>query len=263
MGYRISRFLQRLINSVISIVVAAILMLSAAYALFALWDNEHIYSSARNAQADLLHFKPTVQENQRPSFDKLLVLNPDVRAWLTMHGTHIDFPVLQGETNLVYINQNIYREFSLAGSIFMDACNAPDMTDPYNLLYGHHMDAGNMFGDLDLYKNETFFSENTTGELLLPDRIYDLEVFATLVVNVSDTTVFQPMYWKNGNFDGQLAQAKEKAMFWREAVVNEMQNCTDPQVLSLTTCSSEFTDARTVVLAWMKPRENNTGGIKS
>lgn len=252
MGYKISAFIQRFLNFIISFLLVLIFIIAAAYALFVLYDNRRIYSAAENVREDMLKLKP---DKERPDFSELLSINPDVCAWLTMDGTNIDFPVLQGETNLTYINRDIYGEFALAGSIFLDSQNAKDFTDPYNLLYGHHMDGGNMFGDLDLYKEQEFFQNNESGSLLLPDRVYDLKVAAVLVTGVSDSYIFQPADWLGEWPDGRLDYIRSHALFFREDVLRALEKCEHPQLISLTTCTSEFTDARTVVLAQMIPAE--------
>ena len=158
-----SKAFLRLANGLVSLVVAVALITAGGYAAYCLWDDGQIYAAAEDVQAELLHLKPQVEpaedgESGGPSFDELLAINPDVRAWVTMDNTKIDHPVLQGETNLDYINTDVYGDFALAGSIFLDARNAPDFTDPYSLLYGHHMANSGMFGDLDLYKDPEFFA---------------------------------------------------------------------------------------------------------
>lgn len=50
------------------------------------------------------------------------------------------------------------KNTSLAGSIFMDARNEDDFSDRYIIIYGHHMDNGFMFGDLDKFIDEDFFN---------------------------------------------------------------------------------------------------------
>lgn len=100
MGHKISGYIQRFLNFIISFVLILIFIIAAAYALFVLNDNRRIYSAAENVQEDMLKLKP---DKEKPDFSKLCSINPDVCAWLTMDGTHIDYPVLQGETNLTYI----------------------------------------------------------------------------------------------------------------------------------------------------------------
>ena len=92
-------------------------------------------------------------------------------AWLTVDGTKIDYPVVQGETNLEYINQDIYGEFALSGSIFLDSRNDRKFIDSYSLLYGHHMDNGAMFGDVMNYKEKEYFESHKTGTLYLNEQL--------------------------------------------------------------------------------------------
>lgn len=253
MEYKISKYIQRFLNFIISFLLVLIFIIATAYALFALNDNRRIYSAAENVQADMLKLKP---DKKNPNFAELLSINPDVCAWLTMDGTNIDFPVLQGESNLSYINRDVYGKFALAGSIFLDSQNAKDFSDSYNLVYGHHMDGGNMFGDLDLYKKHDFFQKNNTGTLLLPNRVYKLKVAAVLITGVSDSNIFELQRWPQKWEEGQLDYIRSRALFVREDVLNALEKSKYPQIISLTTCTSEFTDARTVVLAQMIPEEN-------
>lgn len=151
---------------------------AGVYAAYALWDNNRIYSAANDVQADMVKIKPAVEEDGGASFEELLAINRDVCGWVTLDNTKIDHPVLQDSTNLTYINRDVYGNFALAGSIFLDTRNERDFSDAYSLLYGHHMENSGMFGDLDLYKDQTFFDENSAGMLILPDRAYNLEIFA-------------------------------------------------------------------------------------
>ena len=186
------------------------------------------------------------------TFAALLTLNPDVVGWLTMDNTRIDFPVLQGEDNLTYINRDVYGNFSLAGSIYLDSRNDPVFDDKYSLLYGHHMAEGNMFGDLDLYKDEKFFRKNRTGLLILPDRTYQLEVFSCMLVSASDKYIFEPNHTR-GVITELLDYVEKNSMYLHEDVLQQVRESKNLKILALSTCSSEFTDARTIVLAVMIP----------
>lgn len=113
-----------------------------------------------------------------------------------------------------------------------------------------------MFGDLDLYKKSEFFEKHDTGTLLLPNKVYDLKVAAVLITGVSDERIFQLQNWPPKWKDGQLDYIRSQALFVRDDVLNALEKCEHPQLISLTTCTSEFTDARTVVLAQMIPVED-------
>ena len=254
MDYENQLRVQKVLNGIISTVVVLFFLLCAAYALFALYDNQRIYHQAENVQADMLKLKPQqTEDDEGASFAELLAINPEVQAWITMENTKIDFPILQGENNLCYINQDVYGNFSVAGSIFLDYRNQPDFSDCYNLLYGHHMENSNMFGDLDHYKDEDFFRQYPHGELLLPEGSFDLTAFAVLLVQSSDEAIFAPQPWEY-SWQENLQYVRVEALHLDPVLLDSLTE--ESQILALTTCSSEFTDARTVLLTVMEPQNS-------
>ena len=268
----------RAADFLVSAVVVLFLVVAGANSAYALWDNSQVYAAADNVQAELLQFKPKAGADNGASFEELLGINPDVCAWVTLDNTAIDYPVVQGEDttasrreykfstwcgvqgedNFTYVNTDVYGDFSLAGSIFLDVNCDKNFTDPYSLLYGHHMEESKMFGDLDLYKDAEFFAENTTGELILPDRTYDLQTFACLLVPSSESAIFQPQRW-DSDLQGLYTFAQENALNLNTETLAAMKAAgDDAQVLALSTCSTEFTDARTILLAWMIPSASDS-----
>lgn len=251
------RLILRVCNAAVNLAAVLALLLCGSYGAYALWDNEQVLTAASDVQADMLRLKPSaVQPEGEPdnsaAFGELRKINPDVCGWITMEGTNIDFPVLHGENNMLYINRDVYGNFSLAGSIFLDSRNAPSFSEAYTLLYGHHMADGNMFGDLDKYKEAGFFSEHRTGTLILPDATYALEVLSCMLVSASDKTIFDPESAQT-SIGPLLDHAREKAIRFHEDALEQARNARDTKLIALSTCSSEYTDARTIVLARVVP----------
>ena len=126
-----------------------------------------------------MNLKPVYSENDtdnRATFRELLAINEDTTSWITLDDTLIDYPVMQGENDYEYVNKNIYGDFELSGSIFISAKNASDYSDPYNLLFGHHISNGAMFGDVMKYKNKDYFNQHSTGILYLPEATYSVNI---------------------------------------------------------------------------------------
>lgn len=258
-----ARLLLNVCNGLLSAFVLLTLVVMGGYAGYALWDNSQVYTAAGSAYDELLVIKEQAQdEGDAPSMlEQMQAINEDVRAWLTMDNTKIDYPLLYGETNQYYLNRNVYREFALHGSIFIDSRCDPEMRGAYTLLHGHHMANRLMFGDLDLYKDEAFFEANRTGTLILPDRIYSLRTFACLVVPANDAIIFSPDRWRD-DISEPLAYARSDAALHADGEQIERllaQNAraleageAPPQIVVLATCSSEYTDARTILLAEMQ-----------
>ena len=111
-----------------------------------------------------------------------------------------------------------------------------------------------MFGDLDLYKDPDFFRENKTGLLILPDAAYKLEIFSCMLIGESEDNIFEPIKWKDYNISRFLKWIRENAMYIHEDVLTELETTEESfRILALSTCSYEFTDARTIVLTVLRP----------
>src|SRR5690625_1290954 len=103
-------------------------------------------SNATFAEESPTNDQGTNPFNIRPGFDELLKQNEDVVGWITVDGTQIDYPILQAEDNVKYLNRNFYHEESRAGSIFLDYRNDIQLDDERNIVvYGHRMKDGSMF----------------------------------------------------------------------------------------------------------------------
>ena len=200
---------------------------------------------------------PTEEPVDDSLFGQLKAINKDITAWITLPNTAIDYPVMQGKTNYSYINKDVYGNFALAGSIFLDSRNNSDYSDLYNLLYGHNMSHHKMFGDINLYKDKDFFKENTLGILILPDGNHIIESLSVIVTPASDSGLMNPENWNHLEGEEIYHMVQENALFTCEEGLEALQEKLDagetPRLLSLSTCSDEFTDARTILLTLMDP----------
>lgn len=169
----------KLIDNLIMIVGIACMFLGT----YCLLDNYNVYNQVTRTQK--LGYQPEVSEDSITFSDV-----PLAKAWLTIPDTQIDYPVMQGKDNLEYINKDCFGKYSLSGSIFADFQNKPDFTDKYNLLYGHHMDKGLMFGSLDNWSDEKFFKEHVNGFLLTKDKIYKIRFIKIYETEATDPKIF-------------------------------------------------------------------------
>ena len=138
------------------VLIAALLLFLIC--LYAMIDAYMVYAGANDS--NIMKYKPAAGDTEM-----LRELSDDAVAWLTVDGTRIDYPVMQGKTNDDYLNKDPYGEFSLSGSIFLDSRNDKMFSDPYSLVYGHHMEYGAMFGSLDGYADREYFDAHRTGTL--------------------------------------------------------------------------------------------------
>ncbi len=157
--------------------------------IYGLYDTWFVYNKAKDDS--YLKYKPTASQGVPENAP----LTEDYVAWITIDDTNIDYPIMQGDNNMQYLNINPYGEYSLSGSIFLDSRNSADFSDDYSILYGHHMEYGKMFGALDDFLSKEYLKNHSTGKLIVGrdgSQVYDLGIFACMKVNVYDKKALDP-----------------------------------------------------------------------
>ncbi|MDD4510394.1 MAG: class B sortase [Oscillospiraceae bacterium] len=172
-------------------------------------------------------------------------INGDILGWITVDGTMIDYPFVRSKDNADYLRTDLYGNYSVAGTVFMDYRCEGDLSSFNTILYGHKMKDSSMFSDLGLFADDAFWAEHTGGTLYLPDVTYTLEVFAYAVVQSTDMKLYAPYIEAPPEDKTELLRyIREQARQYREIEVG-----TDDQILLLSTCSYEYSGARSIVVA--------------
>src|SRR5699024_11731464 len=96
----------------------------------------------------------------RPGFESLQEINEDIVGWITINDTQIDYPVLQSDDNLQYLDTNYDNKLSRAGSIFLDYRNQVEDFDRNVIVYGHCMKDGSIFQYLSKFLYVELFEYN-------------------------------------------------------------------------------------------------------
>ena len=192
--------------------------------------------------SDLLQYKPSADDPESLTFEELLKLNPDVCAWITVDDTHIDYPVVQGKDNMEYVNKDVKGEFAFSGAIFLDSQNKRDFSDSYNLLYGHHMEGGAMFGDVVEFRDKSYFDSHETGTLYLPGKAIPITFFACVSTDAFDSVVYHPDAQPAGDVTTLLNYLQGTAVQYRDIGVTAKD-----QIIGLSTCSEAVTNGRVVL----------------
>lgn len=233
------------------ILIRIIILLMIAVLIFSgyiLWSNYRTYADVGNVYDSLLQIKTDSNNDGTFGFGELKKINPDVCGWITLSGTKVDYPIVQGENNFEYMNKDVYGNFSLAGSIFLDSRNDNAFKDNYSLVYGHNMSSHLMFGDLSLYKDKDFFEINRTATLTSETDITQMTVLAVLQIPDSTEEIFDPSLWDN-DLTNLAKYIQNNAMhIWDDAMDELVKNPTSTQAVALATCSDGNTGDRTVVI---------------
>ena len=230
----------KIVSQFIEIVCVLILLLMG----FFIWDTISIQRSAK-VDNYIKELKPSInKETKEVDLSALQAINPDVVGWITLDNTPIDYPVLQGNPDYTYLNRDMYGNRSLTGSLFISFQSNRYFEDAYTIIYGHHMEAGGMFGAIDYYEDENYFNEHLTGTLITEKKIYNLTVQALVY-----TDAYNDIYF-NKNLKSLKAFVKDTKGY--ELKVGNIE-ITDKTLL-LSTCGSVGSTDRILLILKMEER---------
>lgn len=249
--------------SLLAGLLAAVMILYSGYVLYDSFSTEY---QAYSSSWDLLKYKPDVASAQPSGGEKTLEeINEDYRAWLTVHETTIDYPVVQGKDDLYYAYHDVYKNTSLTGAIYQAAANKDDFSDSYNLVYGHHMDNGAMFGSLDKFRDLNYFKGHQTGTLVTKSGTFDVTFFA-----VVSTDAYENQIYTVGNRAGEVIsfltgdRSKDVGVGTKVLIYDANTAKGAEKILALSTCADAETYGRLVMFGKLtlteepKPTETPT-----
>jgi len=231
----------RLTSEIINTAVLLTVMVLFAFGCYAIWDSNQVYAAADAVRYQ--DYKP-LDAHGISSFQDLQATNPEVLGWLTVYGTHIDYPVAQSNDNLKYINTDATGKRSLSGSLFLDSRNGRNFADFSSIIYGHHMDREAMFGEITEFSDRKYFDARQYGSLYFDGRQHGLEFFAFIHADAYDDTVYRFKITGQAERQAYLDMLMERAVNLRR----DVQVTPGDRVVLLSTCSSGATNERGILV---------------
>ena len=184
----------------------------------------------------------SAQAVSEKDFDRLRQTMPDIVGWIRLDDSVIDYPVVHGEDNDYYLSHFPDGTKNRFGSIMMDKANSGNFNDTVNILHGHHMRGGSMFGGLHNYESREYWETHKTIRLMTPAGDYDVAVFAAYTVN-GYTFGYHTNFDTEEDFDKFLRRAVTSTPYDTGVEVTF-----DDRILMLSTCAYSFDGARFIVL---------------
>jgi sortase B len=233
----------RLIDRIIDLALVLVCLLMMFIGTYSVLDNAYLYQHA--SDKSLLYYKPELDIPLAPEKK----ITDKQAGWIALDGTNIDYPLMQGEDNFEFLNIDPYGDFSLSGSIFLDAGNAKDFSDEYSLVYGHHMEYGKMFGSLEEYLSKDYYEAHKTGTLTSESQVFDYRLFAVTKGDGMDPVLFNV---KKTSKSKVLAYLQDNALIYEEPEA-------DLPLLALSTCYGEGMNDRLLVIGTITLKTEDTG----
>ena len=170
-------------------------------------------------------------------FQELPDNDTDDIGWLYLPDTNINYPVMYSGDNDFYLHRAFDGSYLYAGSIFMDGRCSPDFSGTVSILYGHHMNNGSMFADVEKFMNAAYMQTHPYGWILISNATYCIQFFSAARVDPTDA-----IYATELSQAQRMALLKEKSSVWLETDVSESD-----KLLMMSTCSTAGKNLRVVV----------------
>jgi sortase B len=139
--------------------------------------------------------EPTNVEPDNPlvaGYNKYKSANNDTVGWIKIDGTKVDYPIMYSTDNSFYLSKTPYKEYSKAGSIFMDQ-QAGGKWGIMNLIHGHNMNNGSMFGDIANMMYEDYFNAHKIIQIYDGKTLKEYTAFAAF--SLDDRKESIPIYY--------------------------------------------------------------------
>ena len=88
------------------------------------------FTADRVLASDYDHYNPIEKDASSTGFETLQHLNKEVCGWISLDGTKVDYPLLQSQDNVKYLDRNAFGDYTVSGSIFLDYRFNPPPTLP-------------------------------------------------------------------------------------------------------------------------------------
>lgn len=193
-------------------------------------------------------------EEELDRFAQLKAINPEIVGWIYIpNTTYIDYPVLEHKGDGPYSQYYLKRDYrgvgSSYGSIFVDYRCEESVQSKNVILHGHNMDNGMVFHQLLSYANLSFYKSTPVIQFDTPEYNADWKIVSVFKTNTlsSQGEFFN---YLRGEFNDEIDfmdfvyNIMERSIIDTGVTVNE-----DDQLLTLSTCSYEFANFRTVIVA--------------
>jgi len=169
--------------------------------------------------------------------------NNDIVGRLSIIGTSIDYPVVQGVDNEFYLRHDIWGNPSTGGWIFLDY--EVDITgqDQNIVIYGHNMVIGTMFHSLRHYVDYEFLRAHQIISFSTLYANYEWEIFAFYSTHI-DFPYTHINFPNISTWANMLEQFMQRSIHDTGIIVTP-----NDRILTLSTCTNHDLDERFVLQA--------------
>ncbi len=224
------------IKKVIIAVVAVILVVGAVF-LTKFFIDKNNSGNGDIDNSSNSEITETTEPEEKPDYSEYVAINPETVGFITIPGTNVNFPVVQGPDDKRYLTMNFEKESDYRGAIYMSCNNNPTDLDTNTVIYGHNSYDDKVFSDVAKYEDIEFYKEHPVIEFNTLEKYYKWKIYAVIITNQQKEDdngyIFNFIYphMEGPNFSGYIEELNKRTLYYTGVDIKE-----GDKILTLSTC---------------------------
>ena len=237
----------------VAVAVAGSVFLAAAFMV-----GKNLYEAKKSADQfeeleNLVEEAPIEQENAAPveqtpaqKYGALYEQNQDFVGWISVADTRINYPVMQTvEIPNYYLRRGFDKNYNYYGVPYVaEHCKLE--TSDNVVIYGHHMDNGSMFSDLNKYLTPSFYPDHSLIQFDTLTEFGTYQVISVFTISALETFAYHLFAdaADEAEFNAFIAECKSRSRYDTGVTATY-----GDRLITLSTCEYSQANGRLVVVA--------------
>ena len=165
-------------------------------------------------------------------FEELKSVNNNVKGWVQLKGTNINYPFVQANDNKYYLTHSFDKSYNQAGWVFMDYRNNIKELDKNTILYAHGRVDSTMFGTLRTIFSSNWYKNKDNHVIKMSTETENSlwQVFSVYRIKTT-SDYLQTKFSSDSEYLTFLNMLKDRSKYTFETTLNE-----NDKIITLSTC---------------------------
>ena len=196
--------------------------------------NQELYNPPSNKNDSYWEYQnvPFLQVD----FSELIKKNDDTVGWIQVIGTNIDYPIVQSNDNVFYLDHSFDKSYNQAGWIFSDFRNNLDNLNQNTIIYGHARLDNTMFGSLSKTLDKTWFDNKDHHIIKISTPLHNMifQIFSIYIIPKESYYITSAFHSDTSFLEFlNIITSRSIIEFKTETNIND-------RILTLSTCKDNF-----------------------
>ncbi|MBP3197936.1 MAG: class B sortase [Butyrivibrio sp.] len=244
-------------NRVFRLIVILICIGIIIYESISLYNENEEYEIADTEYEEIVENSVTVTDTTelppgatypplQINFDQLKGINKDFVGWLYMPCFDLNYPVVHENEIDEYIKKTFEGKYNSSGCLFTDVLSTVDFTGMHDIIFGHNMRNGSMFGQFKKLiqdDGKDIINSNPYVYIYTENAVYKYKIFAYYVTPVGSDAY--SVVTSEQEYNDFLKFISSNNLYEKPA---DLDMSTYPSILTLSTCNGRTGSGKRLVI---------------